>query len=160
MKFFSNKSAEFIFLILYEGILGVIEIALGLVFLINKFFLNHSDTSQLLEKMIQRELAEDPQDFLANWTLDNHFNITGYLGFAIAAVGFIKILITIGLITRSERMRIISICLLAVVSGIGIYEIFEKFSAIKFVLLSIDFVMLHYLVFIAQKHSKNASRGC
>ncbi|MFA6528564.1 MAG: DUF2127 domain-containing protein [Candidatus Gracilibacteria bacterium] len=152
MKFFTKKSAELVFLVLYEGVLGGIEILLGLAFLINTYFLNHSDTSQILEKVIQRELAEDPQDFLANWTLDNHFHITGYIGFAIAAVGFVKILITIGLITRSEKMRIISIFLLAVISGIGIYEIAAKFSVIKLVLLSIDLVMLHYFIFLAHKH--------
>lgn len=109
-------------------------------------------------KLVSGELAEDPQDSLANWFLVHvHMSPTTsvHLGILFIIFGCTKIAISFGIWYRSKRLRDILMVFLAIVTLYGAYDLIHAVSALKIFTLFMDVIVLLYLWKILPHHLKD-----
>ena len=141
---------------IYKSIFGFVEIVLGLILAIGAFFTHILFVNTFIQTLIQNELTEDPQDFLANLFISHNiaFGTKSILQVAsfIIILGIIKLLIAYAVWFRSKIVRNISMYILSFIGIIGIYAIIIKFSIFKLIGLSIDIFILYYFWKIFPKY--------
>ncbi len=110
-------------------------------------------------KLVSGELAEDPQDTVANWFLVHvHLNpkIAIHLGILFIIYGVTKIAIAFGIWYRSETLRAILMGFLMLITVYGSYDLIHAFSALKIFTLVVDVLVFLYLWKILPKHIRDA----
>jgi uncharacterized membrane protein len=144
--------------VLYKGILGLIEIVFGLALLVVTIGGSSLTSSYFIQNFIVNELAEDPNDFILHWFLTYNFpsaQTVLHLGVLVLILGLVKIFIAIGIWYSSRQVRNISLFIVATLGIFGLAEISRGFSIFKLVTVVVDFVLLYYLWKVLPKHLKS-----
>lgn len=153
----TKKPISLILLIVYEAMFGVIKIIFGIAFLLEAYALSHALSVPFLKDLIGRELAEDPQDLLANWLALHGLNsaITSMqIGWFLVIFGLINFVIAVGLWFRSRSIRNLGLLFFGAVALFGIYHLFLKFSFLELAALLIDVFIFYYFLRIFPKYLK------
>lgn len=134
----------------------MVEVTIGVLFLFAKYFLLRTGLVKWLQNWIAGELADDPQDFFAQWlfgtitTID--YRAVVHVGILIIALGIIKIVIAAGIWFRSPLLRKIILVFLSVATAYGIWSVIAKLSLFNGVVLLTDVLILLYVWHILPKH--------
>lgn len=142
-----GKPLSLILLVIYEGLFGLVKIIFGLSLLLESYLVKASVSNQLFQKIIEKELAEDPQDVFAHWVLGQSLANTTiiHIGWLLIILGLINFIIAVGVWFRSWAIRNFGVFFFATIGIFGIYEIFfVKFSSLGFVGLAIDVFLFYY----------------
>ncbi len=146
--------------IILKGLAGAVEICIGLSLLliagIGSYMSAHIDIANLIIQITAKELLEDPNDWLANWLLnqDPTFLIKAglYTGLILLMLGMVKLSIAIGIWYRSWTIRNAAMVIL-IISNLGmLYELAMDYSVIKTIALIIDLLILLYVWMILPRH--------
>jgi uncharacterized membrane protein len=129
----------------YKAIWGIVELTAGLALLFSK-------------RLIAIELAEDPQDLFINWLishvhLDERTAISA--GVVLVVLALIKLLLAVGIWSRSWRFRNISLVFFSLVAVYGLYHLATKFTAANALALLADVFIVFYLWRILPKHLRD-----
>lgn len=152
-----GRPLSLILVVLYKGILGLIEIVFGLALLVVTIGGSSLTSSHFIQNFIIRELAEDPNDFILHWILTHNLpsaQTALHLGLLVLILGLVKIFIAIGIWYSSRQVRNISLFIVSTLGIFGLTEIVRSFSIFKLLTVVIDFVLLYYLWKVLPKHLK------
>lgn len=138
----ADRPMGLLLIMAYKGIWGIVETASGAFFFLSQGY-------------IAKELAEDPQDQLANWLLsfiEKNSIDTHILGSIFVGIGFTKILLAICLWYRFSAIREIGIAFFSLIGVYGVYHISTRFSFITLFVLLLDLCSLYYFWKILPTH--------
>ena len=151
----TNKLWHILFLIsiFFKGLDGVLEFAGGLVFL----FLKHGAIIKYMSILFQPELAEDPNDIIANYLMNLAGHISSDTEFFAAIYllvhGIVKISIVSGLYLRKLWVYPVAELILSLLVIYQIYRFSHTFSILLILLTIIDL----FIIFLIQTEYKRLS---
>lgn len=150
-----KRPVSLVLVVLYKGVLGVVEIVTGSALLIFAL-ISESHRLALVLQIVANELREDPQDRLVHWILNNVSSFdaraSSEIGILVIFLGLIKIAIAFGVWFRSRRMRIVTIILLSLSSLLAVYELIWQFSVIAALAILADLLVLFYVWRVLPKY--------
>ncbi|HCU47510.1 MAG: hypothetical protein UW01_C0020G0004 [Candidatus Nomurabacteria bacterium GW2011_GWA2_43_66] len=142
--------------VLYKFILGLVELIFGSSFVLLTLGAQEVSSSGVVQKIISKELGEDPNDLFVHWLLTHNlpFPISTalHLSLLVLALGIIKLIIAYSIWQHSHKAKILSIILVSALGIGGMIEIWQNFGWFKVVATIIDFLLLYYLAFVLPKH--------
>lgn len=122
--------ADWLFLvgIVFKGLDGVVEVLIGIPLL----FLTHVQIVQIVQAMTAGELAEDPNDFLANLILHESTKLgAGVMfvgGIYLLVHGGVKIIVVIALFRGSQRAYPWAVAVLSALLVVQVIDLVARFS--------------------------------
>ncbi len=131
-----------ILIIVYEAIHGILEIASGILLLFSF-------------RIVSSELAEDPQDILANWVLHHtHLTQTGSLtiGAVLVFYGLAKLVVAMCLWFKIYLVREIGLFVFGLIGIVGLYRLSFHFSWFTLLGVAMNTVTLYYFWDTLPKH--------
>ena len=157
-----TKAISLRLVVLYKLILGLVEIILGTIFVVLALGVQSVATGGFIQKVIAKELGEDPNDIFLHWILTHNLpfpiRTALHLSLLLVILGIVKLVIAYGIWQHSHRAKILTIILVLSLGIGGLVEIISNFSWFKILATSIDFVLLYYLVFVLPKHTTIVSQ--
>lgn len=151
-----KRPISLILVVLYKGILGILEIIGGVAMLVVLFSLKQIAATGWVQNFISGELAEDPTDRFINWILqqDPHaiYTVSIRVAFLLIILGAIKIALAVGVWRRSMLIRNIGLVFFICVALYGVYELATVFSVFKLGLFGADLLILYYFWKILPRH--------
>jgi len=153
-----GRPLSLVLVVLYKGLLGLVEVAMGIFVLVTYYVFNYVSTSQLIQTLVAEELEEDPHDLFINWLLTHDFHIVYitivHIAWFLLLLGILKLVVAGGVWFKSLLVRNISLVILSGVAIFGIYILIRQFSVLKLVDLFIELFILYYLWFWFPKQIK------
>jgi len=145
-----------ILIVFYKGVLGLLEITLGVLALVFSSVIRHAATSDFIRDIIARELAEDPQGIFINWIAahDPSGILTRAisLGLGLVILGVIDLGIALAVWFRSWLVRDIGIVFFSGVAIYGIASLSINFSFLKLLAIVFNLFILFYFWQAMPKH--------
>lgn len=121
-------------IVIYKLVWGLMEILSGVLIF---FSYNY----------VVRELVEDPQDVFAQWVI-SHVSWTPLTTFYVALImilfGLLKLLLVVGILSRSETVRRFLLAFFVAATAVATYELIHHFTYFRFVTLVFEVGILVY----------------
>ena len=153
---FFKRPIGLILIVLYKGILGLLEILAGIFALIFSSLIRHAATSEFIKNWIVQKLAEDPQGIFINWlTAHDPSGILEEaisLGWGLVILGVIDAGIALAVWFRSWIIRDIGIVFFSAVAIYGITSLAISFSFFKLLAVVLNISILFYFWQAMPKH--------
>lgn len=145
-----------ILIVFYKGVLGILEIILGVLALIFSSLIRHAAASDFIHDVIIEELAEDPQGIFINWIAAHDpsgiLERSISLGLGLVILGVIDFLIALAVWFRSWFIRDIGIIFFSGVAIYGIVSLSINFSFFKLLAVVLNILILFYFWQTMPKH--------
>jgi len=152
-------------LVAYEGGTGLLNAIFGFcVLLVVNGYWNVAPLAAL-NRLVMRELAEDPQDMLFGW-IAGHFprishDASLHLAWIVIIFGLIKISIAGGLWYRAQATRKAAVAVFSAFAVYGFVSLSASFGFWKLVAVLIDVFFIYYFLVQLPRHlaADNPSRN-
>ena len=127
-----GRPLSLVLVVLYKGFFGLVETVFGAALIGVTLWFSNPSSHRLIDKLISKELSEDPHDVVVNWVLTHNLPVSPHmalqLSFLVLSLGLLKLFIATGIWFRSPVARQVSLVLVASLGLFGMVELAHSFD--------------------------------
>lgn len=153
---FLGRSSSLLGVIFYKLMLALIEMLAGALCLFGAFFARHPSLVGAIDQVGTTDHLDSFVKWLVHYLIDSEIGdqILLHIGLILIALGVLKLVLSVGLWFKSQKVRTAGMLLFSGLAAYSLYQLINDFSTIKAVALVSDVFFAYYFWKILPKYIK------